>query len=172
MPSSFGTTLSVSVFGQSHSPAIGGVVEGLPSGLVIDQGRLARFMARRAPGQGPWATPRREADRPRFVAGLNERGATCGAPLAFVIENADTRSRDYDELRRLPRPGHADLTAWAKWHGNQDVLGGGHFSGRLTAPLCVAPGPAALPYHTGTHTSIRSIHAKRGAARGRRQGGC
>lgn len=142
MASSFGTTLRVTVFGQSHSPAIGCVIEGLPSGLVIDKERLARFMARRAPGQGSWTTPRKEADEPRFVSGLNDRGATCGAPLAAIIENTNTRSGDYDELRRVPRPGHADLTAWAKWHGNQDIPGGGHFSGRLTAPLCVAGGIA------------------------------
>lgn len=142
MPSSFGSALRVSVFGQSHSEAIGCVVEGLPSGLVVDREALGRFMARRAPGQGPWATPRREEDLPRFVSGLNSDGATCGAPLALVIENANTRSGDYDELRRVPRPGHADLPAQLKWHGSQDVPGGGHFSGRLTAPLCAAGGIA------------------------------
>ena len=142
MPSSFGQTLRVTVFGQSHSPAIGCVVEGLPSGIVVDQDALASFMARRAPGQGSWTTPRREEDRPRIVSGLNVHGATCGAPLAAIIENTNTRSGDYDNLLKVPRPGHADLTAWEKWHGNQDVPGGGHFSGRLTAPLCVAGGIA------------------------------
>ncbi|WP_417118610.1 chorismate synthase [Olsenella phocaeensis] len=142
MPSSFGSALRVSVFGQSHSEAIGCVVEGLPSGLLVDMDALGRLMARRAPGQGPWATPRKEADLPRIVSGLNADGATCGAPLALVIENTNTRSGDYDELRRVPRPGHADLPAQLKWHGNQDVPGGGHFSGRLTAPLCAAGGIA------------------------------
>jgi chorismate synthase len=142
VPSSFGNTLRVTVFGQSHSPAIGCVVEGLPSGLAIDMERLSKFMARRAPGQGSWTTPRKEADVPRIVSGLNTSGATCGAPLAAVIENTNTRSSDYDNLLRVPRPGHADYTAWAKWHGNQDVPGGGHFSGRLTAPLCLAGGIA------------------------------
>jgi chorismate synthase len=99
-------------------------------------------MARRAPGQGPWATARREADVPRIVSGLNGRGETCGAPLCAMIANTDTRPGDYDNVRAVPRPGHADLTAWAKWHGNQDPSGGGHFSGRLTAPLCVAGGIA------------------------------
>ena len=142
MPSSIGDTLRVSVFGQSHSEAIGCVVEGLPSGLPVDMGRLGAFMARRAPGQGPWATARREADQPRILSGLNGRGETCGAPLCAVISNTDTRPGDYDNVRAVPRPGHADLAAWAKWHGNQDPSGGGHFSGRLTAPLCVAGGIA------------------------------
>ena len=142
MPSTFGNALRVTVFGQSHSPAVGCVVEGLPSGHVVDMEALGRFMSRRAPGQGPWTTPRKEADLPRIVSGLNPRGATCGAPLAIVIENTNTRSRDYDNLMAVPRPGHADYTAWAKWHGNQDVPGGGHFSGRLTAPLCAAGGIA------------------------------
>ncbi|MEE1210707.1 MAG: chorismate synthase, partial [Parafannyhessea umbonata] len=142
MPSTFGNALRVTVFGQSHSQAVGCVVEGLPSGHVVDMEALGRFMARRAPGQGPWTTPRKEADLPRIVSGLNPRGATCGAPLAIVIENTNTRSRDYDNLMAVPRPGHADYTAWTKWHGNQDVPGGGHFSGRLTAPLCAAGGIA------------------------------
>ena len=142
MPSSFGTALKVSVFGQSHSPAVGCVVEGIPAGLRLDQDALAAFVARRAPGQDPWGTPRKEPDAPRIVSGLNPRGETCGAPLAAVIENTNVRSRDYDNLLEVPRPGHADFTAWAKWHGAQDVPGGGHFSGRLTGPLCVAGGVA------------------------------
>ena len=156
MSSTFGTTLRVTVFGQSHSQAIGCVVEGFPSGIVVDRKRLERFMARRAPGRGSWTTPRKEADLPNFVSGLNMRGATCGAPLCAVIENTNTRSGDYDNLLRVPRPGHADFTAEQKWHGNQDVPGGGHFSGRLTAPLCVAGG-IALQYleergvHIGAH---------------------
>ena len=142
MPSSFGTTLCVHIFGQSHSPAIGCVVEGLPSGFPVDQEALARFMGRRAPGGASWSTPRKEADAVRFLSGLNPHGRTCGAPLACVIENTNTRSSDYEELKRVPRPGHADFTAQARWHGEQDVAGGGHFSGRLTAPLCAAGGIA------------------------------
>ena len=138
MPSTFGTTLRVTIFGQSHSAAIGCVMEGLPSGLRVDPAALARFMARRAPGQGDWSTPRKEADEPRFLSGLNPDGVTCGAPLALEIANADTRPGDYADFLTIPRPGHADLTAWAKWHGNHDPRGGGHFSGRLTAPLCAA----------------------------------
>lgn len=142
MPSSFGTTLRVTVFGQSHSPAIGCVVEGFPAGFSVDQDALARFMARRSPGANRWSTPRREADAVQILSGLNPQGATCGAPLSCVIANTNTRGSDYDELRRVPRPGHADFTAQAKWHGAQDVAGGGHFSGRLTAPLCAAGGIA------------------------------
>lgn len=142
MPSSLGTALKVSVFGQSHSPAVGCVVEGLPAGLAVDQEALAAFVARRAPGNDPWGTPRKEPDAPRIVSGLNVEGRTCGAPLAAIIENTNTRSRDYNNLLEVPRPGHADFTAWAKWHGEQDVPGGGHFSGRLTGPLCVAGGLA------------------------------
>ena len=142
MASSFGTALRVSIFGQSHSPAIGCVVEGLPAGFTPDLARLNAFMARRAPGQASWTTPRKEADTPSILSGLNQRGETCGAPLALVIENANTRSGDYDDVMRIPRPGHADFTAQAKWHGHQDVPGGGHFSGRLTAPLCAAGGIA------------------------------
>ncbi|WP_077598030.1 chorismate synthase [Olsenella urininfantis] len=143
MPSSFGNALRVSVFGQSHSASIGCVVEGLPSGFKVDQGALAAFMARRAPGQGRWTTPRKESDTPRFLSGLNPAGATCGAPLCISIDNSNQRPQDYEELRRIPRPGHADLGAQAKWGGSQDVAGGGHFSGRLTAPLCAAGGIAA-----------------------------
>lgn len=142
MPSLFGTTLRVQIFGQSHSPAIGCVIEGLPAGFRVDLDELARFLSRRAPGRNAWSTPRKEADLPRIVSGLNEAGRTCGTPLAAIVENTNTRRSDYDELRRVPRPGHADYAAWAKWHGEQDVSGGGHFSARLTAPLCVAGGIA------------------------------
>ena len=142
MPSTIGTALRVTVWGQSHSAAIGCVVEGLPAGYAIDTEALARFMARRAPGQGPWSTPRKEADLVRILSGLNPSGETCGAPLSLMIENTNTRSGDYDELRRIPRPGHADWTAQAKWGGHQDIAGGGHFSGRLTAPVCAAGGIA------------------------------
>ena len=142
MSSVIGETVRVTVFGQSHSEAIGCVVEGLPAGFPVDTEALAAFMARRAPGRDPWSTPRREADAVRIVAGLNASGETCGAPLACLIENTSQRSSDYDLLARVPRPGHADLTAQARWDGHQDVRGGGHFSGRLTAPLCAAGGIA------------------------------
>ena len=142
MPSTFGTALRVQIFGQSHSPAIGCVMEGLPSGFHVDLQELQRFMDRRAPGRNAWSTPRKEADAPNIVGGLNERGETCGTPLAALIRNANVRSGDYDEIRRVPRPGHADYAAWEKWGNSHDIRGGGHFSARLTAPLCVAGGIA------------------------------
>ena len=142
MSFSFGNTLRVQVFGQSHADAVGCVIEGLPAGMRIDQEALQSFMDRRAPGRTPWSTPRKEADRPRIISGLNERGETCGMPLSAIIENANVRSADYDALRRVPRPGHADLAAWYKWGEAHDIRGGGAFSARLTAPLCVAGGIA------------------------------
>ena len=139
MASYLGEHIHVSVFGQSHSPAIGVVVDGLPSGEKVDMEELGRFLKRRAPGQSPTSTPRKEADLPHFVSGLVD-DVTCGAPLAALIENTNTRSQDYAQLRDKPRPGHADFTAQVKYGGFQDVAGGGHFSGRLTAPLCIAGG--------------------------------
>lgn len=141
MASQIGTALTLSIFGQSHAPAIGCTVDGLPAGIEIDLTELQRFLDRRAPGRLDVATSRRETDAPRFVSGLVD-GRTCGAPLTALIENADTRSGDYDELRRIPRPGHADFPARVKYGNWHDVAGGGHFSGRLTAPLCVAGGIA------------------------------
>lgn len=141
MSSEFGTIIRVSVFGQSHGRAIGVVVDGLPAGEEIDGAELQRFLDRRRPGTGPLSTARKETDVPEFLSGL-EGGKTCGAPLCAVIKNADQHSRDYGELADKPRPGHADFTAWAKWGGHADMRGGGHFSGRLTAPLCVAGGIA------------------------------
>lgn len=141
MSSEFGNILRVSVFGQSHGKAVGVVVDGLPAGEAIDLEELQRFLDRRRPGTGPLSTTRKETDVPEFLSGL-EGGKTCGAPLCAVIKNADQHSKDYGELADKPRPGHADFTAWAKWGGHADMRGGGHFSGRLTAPLCVAGGIA------------------------------
>ena len=141
MSSEFGKILRVSVFGQSHGKAIGVVVDGLPAGESIDLEELQRFLDRRRPGNSPLSTARKETDVPEFLSGL-EGGRTCGAPLCAVIQNADQHSKDYGELADKPRPGHADYTAWAKWGGHADMRGGGHFSGRLTAPLCVAGGIA------------------------------
>ena len=139
MASYLGEHIHVSVFGQSHSPAIGVVVDGLPAGERVDMEELGRFLKRRAPGQNATSTPRKEADLPQFLSGLVD-DVTCGAPLAALIENTNTRSQDYAQLRDKPRPGHADFTAQVKYGGFQDVAGGGHFSGRLTAPLCIPGG--------------------------------
>ena len=141
MSSFRGKNLNITIFGQSHAPAIGVVVEGLPAGETIDLDRLNAFLQRRAPGKSPLATARKEADAPKILGGLLD-GVTCGAPLAAVIENRDMRSKDYEHLKDVPRPGHADFAAQMKYGGAQDVRGGGAFSGRMTAPLCIAGGVA------------------------------
>ena len=139
MSSSYGENLRLTIFGQSHSPAVGCTLEGLPAGHAVDMDRLKAFVARRASRGQVWATARQETDEPEILGGLFE-GRTCGAPLAVVMRNGNTRSKDYEQLKRVPRPGHADYTAAVKYGGAQDYAGGGHFSGRLTAPLCAAGG--------------------------------
>lgn len=139
MSSTYGEHLKLSIFGQSHGAGIGMVLDGIPAGLGVDLAALRAFLARRAPGQNAYSTPRKEADAPEFLSGLEE-GTTCGAPIAAVIRNTNTRSGDYANLKDCPRPGHADYTAQIKYQGHQDAAGGGHFSGRLTAPLCIAGG--------------------------------
>ena len=139
MSSTYGEILKLSIFGQSHGPAIGMTLDGIPAGLPVDYDQLQSFMSRRAPGQGAFTTARKEADKPEFLAGI-VNGFTCGAPIAAIISNTNTRSGDYENLKDCPRPGHADYPAQIKYGGYQDVAGGGHFSGRLTAPLCIAGG--------------------------------
>ena len=141
MSSSFGTQVRVSVFGQSHGPAVGVVVDGLPAGETVDLEQLQAFLDRRAPGRDPLATPRKEPDQVKVLSGLAQ-GMTCGAPFCAVIENTNTRSGDYSLLGDLPRPSHADYPAYVKHGGYNDVRGGGHFSARLTAALCIAGGVA------------------------------
>jgi len=131
----WGNKISVTIFGESHGPKIGAVLGNLPAGEIIDEEKIAREMARRAPGGGAFATPRKESDRVFIVSGLLN-GKTTGAPLCALLDNANARSGDYDPAR--PRPGHADLAAHMKYGGFQDFRGGGHFSGRLTAPLTFA----------------------------------
>lgn len=142
MSSSFCGNIRISIFGQSHSGGIGAVIDGLPAGERIDLDALQAFLSRRAPGGRAWSTARSEADMPEFISGLVS-GVTCGSPIAALIRNTNTRSSDYDNLRDVPRPGHADFTAHIKYGGHQDVSGGGHLSGRLTAPLCIAGGICA-----------------------------
>lgn len=139
MGSVFGQNFKVSVFGQSHAPGIGVVVDGLPAGFAPDMERLRAFMRRRQPGQNLLGTQRREADLIDVLSGLVE-GKLCGAPLCLYIKNTDKRSTDYQGLKDKPRPGHADYPAFVKYDGYADIAGGGHFSGRLTAPLCMAGG--------------------------------
>lgn len=139
MSSTFGTALRLMIFGQSHAPAIGMCMDGFPAGFAPDFDALNAFLARRAPGQGDYATARREADLPEFLSGFAD-GKTCGAPIAAVIRNSDVHSKDYVNLNDIPRPSHADWTAYMKYGTSADRSGGGHFSGRLTAPLCIAGG--------------------------------
>ncbi|MBQ8264243.1 MAG: chorismate synthase [Oscillospiraceae bacterium] len=141
MGNSYGNLFRFTIFGQSHAPAIGVTVEGLPAGEKIDLEALQAFLARRAPG-GKYSTARKEADKPEFIAGLTPDGLTCGSPLTAVIRNTDTRSGDYSYLANVPRPGHADYPAMIKYGAGRDYAGGGQFSGRLTAPLCIAGGIA------------------------------
>ncbi len=139
MSSIFGENLKVSIFGQSHSDAMGVVIEGFPADFSIDEEKLLEFMARRAPGKGAHTTARKEGDVPEFVSGVFD-GKTTGAPICAIIRNTDMRSKDYDSLKRVPRPGHADFTAFMKYGSAHDIRGGGQFSGRLTACLCIAGG--------------------------------
>lgn len=140
MSSSYGENIHLTIFGQSHSSAIGMTLEGIPAGETIDFAELHAFLERRAPGRNALSTARTEADQPEFLCGLNKDLLTCGTPITAIIRNQDMRSKDYSQLKRIPRPGHADYTAEIKYHGSQDYAGGGHFSGRMTAPLCIAGG--------------------------------
>ena len=139
MSSTYGEMIRLSIFGESHGAAIGMTLDGVPAGLPVDLEKLQSFLNRRAPGQNNWSTPRREEDRPEFLSGILN-GFTTGAPISAIIRNTNTRSGDYSNLKNCPRPGHADYTAQMKYRGFQDAAGGGHFSGRLTAPLCIAGG--------------------------------
>lgn len=125
------------IFGESHGSAIGVTLTGVPAGLELDWAEISREMARRAPGKNAWSTARKEADQPEVLSGVFE-GRTTGAPLCAVIANTDTRSQDYSRTKDLVRPGHADYPAFVRYGGHNDYRGGGHFSGRLTAPLVFA----------------------------------
>lgn len=129
--------MKYTIFGESHGPAIGVVLEGVPAGLELDLDFIRAQLARRAPGQNAMTTARKEDDEPELLSGVFE-GRTTGGPLCAVIFNTDTRSRDYAKLKDLPRPGHADYAGFVRYRGCNDYRGGGHFSGRLTAPLVFA----------------------------------
>ena len=141
MSSTIGEKIKVSIFGESHGSAIGVVMDGIPAGEKIDREALQRFLDRRAPGRRDYQTPRSESDIPHFISGVLNGRAT-GAPLCALIYNEDTQSKDYDAFSKVPRPSHADYTAELRYGGFNDIRGGGHFSGRLTAPLCIAGGLA------------------------------
>ncbi len=137
MSSIWGEQLKISIFGESHGPAVGVVLDGLPAGEKIDFQDITAFMARRAPGRQPWSTARREDDQVQILSGIYQ-GHTCGTPLCALIQNHDMRPQDYPEHMQIPRPGHGDYTGWRRYRGYNDPRGGGHFSGRLTAALCFA----------------------------------
>lgn len=136
MSCSTGKNIVVTVFGQSHSQAIGAVIDGVPAGIEIDEKRLAEFMKRRTAADS-LSTARKETDEFKIVSGL-VNSVTCGAPICAIIENCDVRSSDYDEYKTLPRPSHSDLSAFFKHNGSNDIRGGGNSSGRMTAALCFA----------------------------------
>lgn len=157
MSSSYGENFRISIFGESHAAAIGVTIEGLPAGSPIDSGKLQEFLERRAPGRDAFSTSRREADVPEFLCGV-KNGIATGAPITAIIRNSDTRSKDYANLANIPRPGHADYPAEVKFGGCQDRAGGGHFSGRLTAPLCIAGGIALQQIERlGVSVSARAV---------------
>ena len=137
MSSEFGKNIKLSIFGESHGEAIGCVIDGLPSGVKLDMDKIYLDMSRRAPGKDKTATPRLEKDIPHILSGVLD-GVTTGAPLAMIIENTNTKSGDYSNLMTVPRPSHSDYPAYVKYDGKNDIRGGGHFSGRLTAPLVFA----------------------------------
>lgn len=141
MKNTFGSSVSVTLFGESHGSMIGAVLDGIAPGISVDEGFIAKQMSLRK-SVGSISTARHEADEVKIVSGVYN-GKTTGTPITFIIENQDTRSRDYGELAYKARPGHADYTASMKYHGFQDFRGGGHFSGRITAGL-VAAGAVAI----------------------------
>ena len=137
MSSMMGNKIKISVFGQSHSRGIGVVIDGLPAGKKIDMKKVMAFMERRAPGRNAYSTKRFETDKPEILSGLIN-DTTCGAPLCMVIYNENQNSADYNNIMETPRPSHADYSGYMRYDGFNDIAGGGHFSGRLTAPLCFA----------------------------------
>ena len=139
--SSMGNTVKLQIFGESHAPTVGMTLCGIPKGVHIDIDELQRFMDRRAPGRNALSSPRKETDVPEFLEGV-AGGVTTGAPIRAILKNNDTRPSDYERFRNLPRPSHADYAAAVKYGGHNDIRGGGAFSGRMTAPLCIAGGIA------------------------------
>ena len=139
MRKTFGQNISLDIYGGSHDEKIGMTLAGIPAGEIIDLDALRAFMARRAPGRDRFSTARKEPDEPVFLSGL-DRGVTNGNVIEAVIYNTNQRSGDYSSLLDTPRPSHADFAARMKYGDSVDLRGGGHFSGRLTAPMCIAGG--------------------------------
>ncbi len=172
MSNTTGTIFRYTVWGQSHAPAIGVTIEGIPAGTMIDLDRLQAFLDRRRPGQNALTTARREADVPEFLSGftggapdgITQSGngsrtmIAAGCPLTAVIRNSDQRSSDYEGLRYIPRPGHADFPAMIRYGQARDYAGGGQFSGRMTAPVCIAGGIALqILERRGIRVSARPV---------------
>jgi len=151
---SFGNIFRVSIFGESHGPAIGIIIDGCPPGIDFTESDMTDDIKRRMPGASG-TTPRRESDIPEILSGVF-KGKTTGAPLTIIFRNSDTRSGDYDQLRSLVRPGHADLSAMQKYNGFNDHRGGGHFSGRITLSL-VAAGVLAKKIISGISIESRIL---------------
>lgn len=137
MSGMWGSKVKLSIFGESHGNAIGITIDGLPAGFSIDMDKIMMEMARRAPGKSSLSTPRKESDIPEILSGYFE-GKTTGTPLCAIIRNSNTKSKDYSKLKDVMRPGHADYTGAVRYKGFNDYRGGGHFSGRITAPLVFA----------------------------------
>lgn len=137
MSSTWKNNIEITIFGESHGKAIGVVLGNLPSGIKIDFDAVAKEMKRRAPGQDKMSTSRKEADQVEIISGIQD-GITTGAPLCGMIYNSDQHSKDYSLLKEKMRPGHSDYPAFVKYKGFNDVRGGGHFSGRITAPIVFA----------------------------------
>ncbi len=156
MRNTIGNSFTLTLFGESHGKAIGGVLDGVPSGALVDEAFIASQMEKRK-GINSISTPRREADEVKILSGVFN-GRTTGTPICFMIENTDADSKDYSLIKDIARPGHADFTAQARFNGFQDYRGGGHFSGRITAPI-VAAGALAISMlrekgiFIGTHIS-------------------
>ena len=137
MSGMWGSKIKLSIFGESHGNAIGITIDGLPAGFSIDMDKIMMEMSRRAPGKSSLSTPRKESDIPEILSGYFE-GKTTGTPLCAIIRNSNTKSKDYSKLKDVMRPGHADYTGAVRYKGFNDYRGGGHFSGRITAPLVFA----------------------------------
>lgn len=166
MSNTLGKNIKFSIAGESHGDAIGMILSGIPAGFTIDMEALSAFLKRRAPGQNRFSTPRKEGDAPLFLSGVYEN-VTTGSPIMAIIQNTNTRSADYNAHLDIPRPGHADLTAEIKYGGYADMRGGGHFSGRLTAPIAIAGGIALqMLKEKGIEVfaHIRSVHGVEGKA--------
>ena len=158
MKNTIGNSLTVTLFGESHGKAIGAVIDGVPSGIKVDNDYIASQLTRRRP-KDALSTPRQEKDEYSILSGVFG-GVTTGAPICITIPNADTHSSDYGEMQYKMRPSHADYTAYCRYYGFQDFRGGGHFSGRITAALVAAAAiiiPALNKKGIYVNTSILNI---------------